>query len=153
MCLYYNTVAFKKQYPAILFWRGLTHMRSMCVGVAETGGDFKESGKLSLMTFAALFVSEKREKKKVILCFFSFRVLFACPKRTKRTKRGKNSSFEHLLSPRGDQCEHTSPTVRQLLNHGYRFETLKCRLGFTAVPCRAMANLAVQVWVRVLVRT
>ena len=38
MCLYYNTVAFKKQYPAILFWRGLTHMRSMCVGVAETGG-------------------------------------------------------------------------------------------------------------------
>ena len=37
MCLYYNTVAFKKQYPAIIFWRGLTHMRSMCVGVAETG--------------------------------------------------------------------------------------------------------------------
>ena len=54
-----------------------------------------------------------------------------------------NPSFEHLLSPRGDRCEHTSPTVRQLLNHGYRFETLKRRLGFTAVPCRAMANLAV----------
>ncbi len=35
MYLYYNTVTFKKQYPAILFWRGLTHMRSMCVGVAE----------------------------------------------------------------------------------------------------------------------
>ena len=45
------------------------------------------------------------------------------------------------------------PTVRQLLNHGYRFETLKRRLGFTAVPCRAMANLAVQIWVRVCVRT
>ena len=54
-----------------------------------------------------------------------------------------NPSFEHLLSPRGDRCEHTSPTVRQLLNHGYRFETLKRRLGFAAVPCRAMANLAV----------
>ena len=64
-----------------------------------------------------------------------------------------NPSFEHLLSPRGDSCEHTSPTVRQLLNHGYRFETLKRRLGFTAVPCQAMANLAVEVWVRVLVRT
>ncbi len=23
-----------------------------------------------------------------------------------------NSSFKHLLSPRGDSCEHTSPTVR-----------------------------------------
>ena len=22
-----------------------------------------------------------------------------------------NPSFEHLLSPRGDRCEHTSPTV------------------------------------------
>ena len=53
-----------------------------------------------------------------------------------------NPSFKHLLSPRGDSCEHTSPTVRQLLNHGYRFETLKRRLGFTAVPYQAMANLA-----------
>ena len=43
------------------------------------------------------------------------------------------SSFEHLPSPRGDSCEHTSPTVRQLLNHGYRFETLKRRLGFATV--------------------
>ena len=56
-----------------------------------------------------------------------------------------NPSFKHLPSPRGDRCEHTSPTVRQLLNHGYRFETLKRRLGFTAVPCQAMANLAVGV--------
>ena len=53
------------------------------------------------------------------------------------------SSFEHLLSPRGDRCEQNAPTVRQLLNHGYRFETLKRRLGFAAVPCRATANLAV----------
>ena len=57
-----------------------------------------------------------------------------------------NPSFKHLLSPRGDRCEQSAPTVRQLLNHGYRFETLKRRLGFTAVPCRAMANLAVEVW-------
>ena len=53
-----------------------------------------------------------------------------------------NPSFKHLLSPRGDRCEQSAPTVRQLLNHGYRFETLKRRLGFTAVPCQAMANLA-----------
>ena len=64
-----------------------------------------------------------------------------------------NPSFKHLLSPRDDQYEQSAPTVRQLLNHGYRLETLKRRLGFTAVPCQAMANLAVQVWVRVLVRT
>ena len=64
-----------------------------------------------------------------------------------------NPSFEHLLSPRGDRCKQSALTVRQLLNHGYRFETLKRRLGFTAVPCRAMANLAVEVWVRVCVRT
>ena len=53
-----------------------------------------------------------------------------------------NPSFELFLSPRGDRCEQSAPTVRQLLNHGYRFETLKRRLGFTAVPCQAMANLA-----------
>ena len=35
-----------------------------------------------------LFVTEKYERRKVSLWFFSFRVLFACPKRTKRTKRG-----------------------------------------------------------------
>ena len=63
------------------------------------------------------------------------------------------SSFELFLSPRGDRCEPTSPTVRQLLNHGYRFETLKRRLGFTAVPCQAMANLAVEILAKVWVRT
>ena len=44
--------------------------------------------------------------RKVSLCFFSFRVLFACPKRTKRTKRGKFSSFNLFLSPRGDRESH-----------------------------------------------
>ena len=63
------------------------------------------------------------------------------------------SSFEHLPSPRGDRCEQSAPTVRQLLNHGYRFETLKRRLGFTAVPCQAMANLAVELLAKVWVRT
>ena len=53
-----------------------------------------------------------------------------------------NPSFKHLLSPRGDRCEHTSPTVLLQHSHGYRFETLKRRLGFAAVPCQAMANLA-----------
>ena len=64
-----------------------------------------------------------------------------------------NPSFELFLSPRGDRCEHTSPTVRQSLNRGYRFETLKRRLGFTAVPCQAMANLAVELLTKVWVRT
>ena len=34
------------------------------VAARRQGRDFKESGKLSLMTFAALFVSEKRDKRK-----------------------------------------------------------------------------------------
>ena len=117
------------------------------------GKSSQREGNALFDDFIVLLVKQKYEKEKVTLCFFSFRVLFACPKRTKRTKRGMLSSFEHLLSPRGDSCEHTSPTVRQLLNHGYRFETLKRRLGFTAVPCRAMANLAVEILVRVCVRT
>ena len=55
-----------------------------------------------------------------------------------------NPSFELFLSPRGDQCEQSAPTVPLQHNHGYGFETLKRRLGFTAVPCRATANLAGQ---------
>ena len=75
---------------------------------------------------------------------------FCMTKSTKSHIRGVPPLIYLPLSPRGDRCEHTSPTVRQLLNHGYRFETLKRRLGFAAVPCQAMANLAVQVWVRKL---
>ena len=52
------------------------------------------------------------------------------------------SSFKHLPSPRGDQCEQSAPTVLLQLNHGYGFKTLKHRLGFATVPCQAMANLA-----------
>ena len=63
------------------------------------------------------------------------------------------SSFELFLSPRGDRCEHTSPTVPLKHSYSYRFETLKRRLGFAAVSCQAMANLAGQIWVRVYVRT
>ena len=41
------------------------------VAARRQGRDFKESGKLSLMTFAALFVSEKREKRKVSSSIFA----------------------------------------------------------------------------------
>ena len=60
---------------------------------------------------------------------------------------------KHPPSPRGDQCEQSAPTVPLQHNHGYGFETLKRRLGFTAVPCQATANLAVDIMVRVWVRT
>ena len=50
---------------------------------------------------------------------------------------------KYPLSPRGDQCEQSAPTVPQQHSHGYRFETPPRRLGFTAVPCQATANLAV----------
>ena len=36
------------------------------VAARRQGRDFKESGKLSLMTFAALLVTQKREKKKFL---------------------------------------------------------------------------------------
>ena len=141
MCLYYNTVAFKKQYPAILFWRGLTHMRSMCVGVAETGG-------LSNAPHCLI------PRRPAMIHKVTFSLSYFCmTKSTKSHIRGVPPLIYLPLSPRGDQCEQSAPTVRQLLNHGYRFETLKRRLGFAAVPCQAMANLAVEVWVRVCVRT
>ena len=40
------------------------------VAARRQGRDFKESGTLSLMTFAALFVTKKRDKRKVTLCLF-----------------------------------------------------------------------------------
>ena len=60
-----------------------------------------------------------------------------------KVKKRKGFLFSLLPSPRGDQCEQSAPTVRLQLSHGYRFKTPPRRLGFTAVPCRAMANLAV----------
>ena len=134
MCLYYNTVAFKKQYPAIIFWRGLTHMRSMCVGVAETGANIVRP-------------------RRYLRNFFSLSY-FCMTKSTKSHIRGVPPLI--YLPPcrlAATRANTLPPTVRQLLNHGYRFETLKRRLGFATVPCRAMANLAVEVWVRVCVRT
>ena len=35
-----------------------------------------------------------------------------------------NPSFKHLLSPRGDRCEQSSPDRFTIAYHGYRFETL-----------------------------
>ena len=69
---------------------------------------------------------------------------------TEYTKSQKEESIPLLnsfLSPRGDRCEQSATTVPLQHSHGYRLETLKRRLGFTAVPCQAMANLAVGVWV------
>ena len=51
--------------------RELTNARSALVGVAETGqGSEGGRRKSSLLTFAALFVSEKRDKRKVASWFF-----------------------------------------------------------------------------------
>ena len=47
-------------------------MRSMCVGVAETGVKA-----FLFLTFAALFVSEKREKKKSYFKYLQGRTMFA----------------------------------------------------------------------------
>ena len=126
----------------------------------------RESSLLTFGTFGHTKVQEKKSSFMILLFQSSFRLSEKNEKDKKRNALTPvsatpthmlricvNPSFEHLLSPRGDRCEQNAPTVRQLLNHGYRFETLKRRLGFTAVPCRAMANLAVEVWVRVCVRT
>ena len=64
-----------------------------------------------------------------------------------------NPSFELFPSPRGDQCEQSATTAPLWHRHGYRFETPPRRLGFTAVPCRATANLAVGFLGAYMVRT
>ena len=67
---------------------------------------------------------------------------------TKSHQRESSALFETSpLSPRGDRCEHSERTVTLQHSRGYRFETPPRRLGFTAVPCQATANLAVGVWV------
>ena len=69
---------------------------------------------------------------------------------TEYTKSQKEESIPLLnsfLSPRGDRCEQSATTVTLQHSRGYRFETPPRRLGFTAVPCQATANLAVGVWV------
>ena len=69
---------------------------------------------------------------------------------TEYTKSQKEESIPLLnsfLSPRGDRCEQSATTVPLQHSHGYRFETLKRRLGFAAVPCQATANLAARIWV------
>ena len=105
----------------------LTHMRSMCVGVAETGIEHRSPAKILKETFFLL-------------------ALLSDQKRGKSHQRERSTLFEiSPLSPRGDQCEQSAPTVRLQHNHGYRFETPPRRLGFTAVPCQATANLAVDI--------
>ena len=54
------------------------------------------------------------------------------------------NSFCRLAATSANKMPRPS---RYSLSHSYRFETLKRRLGFTAVPCQATANLAVDIWV------
>ena len=80
------------------------------------------------MTFAALFVSEKREKRKSYFMILIFQSSFRLSEKNEKDKKRKeltpvsatpthmlricvNPSFEHLLSPRGDRCEQSAPTV------------------------------------------
>ena len=53
----------------------------------------------------------KSDEKVTFLLAGERGVLFTDEKYQK-SKRGKCSSFHLLLSPRGDSCEHTAPTVR-----------------------------------------
>ena len=57
-----------------------------------------------------------------------------------------NPSFNLFLSPRGDRCEQSAPTVRQLLNHGYRFETLKRRLDSLLCHVRLWRTSRLKFW-------
>ncbi len=49
---------------------------------------------------------EKKDKDTFLIVFFSL-----VRKERKGQKEERNSSFKHLLSPRGDQCEQSAPTV------------------------------------------
>ena len=95
--------------------------------------------------FIALFTDEKRGKSHIR----GVPPVSATPTHTLRVCVNSPLLYISPLSPRGDQCEQSAPTVRLQHNHGYRFETLKRRLGFAAVPCQTMANLAVEFRVRV----
>ena len=80
------------------------------------------------MTFAALLVSEKREKRKSFFMILLFQSSFRLSEKNEKDKKRKvltpvsatpthmlricvNPSFKHLLSPRGDRCEQSAPTV------------------------------------------
>ena len=125
-------------------------LATCCTLNSHGRGEYCSPAKNHKVTFLIVFFSlvrkERKGKKRKELTPVS-----ATP--THMLRICVNPSFKHLLSPRGDRCEQSAPTVRQLLNHGYRFETLKRRLGFTAVPCQAMANLAVKILAKVWVRT
>ena len=78
----------------------------------------------------------KKHKDTFLLSYFCM---------TKSTKSQKEesipllNSFCRLAATSANKVPRPS---RYSFNHGYRLETLKRRLGFTAVPCQAMANLA-----------
>ena len=75
------------------------------VAARRQGRDFKESGALSLMTFAALFVTKKRDKRKVTLCLFIKKLLIRhAPRATflaaARSRSGSDSPRAVIHSPR-----------------------------------------------------
>ena len=135
----------------------------------------------STYSFYFIFFYAKRErilrerthgvwKRWVQICFYFLIMFFSLVR-----KERKGQKEEGIDSRLGDADTHASHMCQSLFwtpfvasrrpvrtkcpdrpaiaYHGYRFETLKRRLGFTAVPCQAMANLAVQVWAHVWVRT
>ena len=57
------------------------HMKNVFFGEKGKGGSEKKDKETFLLSYFSVKKSSKRK--------FSFNVLFACPKRTKRTKRGK----------------------------------------------------------------
>ena len=89
----------------------LTHMRSMCVGVAETGIGASTTSTIHNATF--LFSRFSLTKRMV-------QGGEATSERRRRDgvsgkshQRERSTLFEiSPLSPRGDQCEQSSPTVK-----------------------------------------
>ena len=141
MCLYYNTVAFKKQYPAIIFWRGLTHMRSMCVGVAETGANIVRPRRYlkKLFFFIVLLYDQKYQKShKVVpaLC------ILPASSRLALFKQPSPSGANIASEPSNRNLSAATGSKRSSADS----DLLLCHVGLWRTS-------RVEVWVRVWVRT
>ena len=77
--------------PAINAGRGLTHMRSMCVGVAETGGEHCSPAKNHKVTFLLLALLSDQKRGKSHLRGFSIllKITFRVHELVARAMRGK----------------------------------------------------------------
>ena len=107
--------------------RELTNARSALVGVAETGGGraLKERGTLSLMTFAALLVTQKRDKRKVTLCLFIKKLLIRhAPRATflaaARSRSGSDSPRAVIHSPRAASLPAGEGWRKSLLSSAHK---------------------------------